>query len=887
MNIDLLLPIKPAQGGDFSHGLPMRESNIDSFAGILENILAARLFASGGKGGTISTDALTLHKNHRNLSKGLLSGNIPATSADISGVLRETMPENIAMLPGIKQKSPEGLQLGELAQGWGLAQNQETKLSQVYSKLRSVLAEMIQQTQIPSAEENIIRENGQLNEQLLGTSALQPEKVLANHQQFVDYQQPADSQYFASVQELTNVQQRTNTQHPIEPYQSVGSQQFTDVQQSINVQQSSDIQQPADARHFPSGQKPADVQQRTDTQQPNNDLPQPHEHRHFSTDPLNSVQETKQGPCGILKILETLEAMEGNSQTSTLSFQIGDFLGSLLTVIGEQPYISPEPIIGEPLPGITTISTLELPEDTTLQHLEKLPVLTTFLQQWDELGTEGQKLVSPLLHSIVAALDSKEGSIEGRISERIPTLSETYHSISKGFPSDNISTVAEANPVFSDGLPPEKAVTMPEIQLGSSDEPQSEAFPTIPEDHQGNLDGLPSKTVSTASNELPGEIQVPSVLKELPELGFSEETISESSLTLPGVRQDLSGGLQLEKSAQNQGTKLSQVYSKLRSVLTEMIQQTQIPSAEGNIIRENGQLNEQLLGTSASQPEKVPANHQQSADYQQPADVQQSIKVQYLSDIQQFADFRHFASVQGYADVQHFTGSKPPIELHQSVDFQQPTDDQHSTDFQKPINNSQKAFQCSSFGERIGSSGEPDLSGQQEGNFQLEQGHQGSVFPQQGNFEGIGIKAENNYARDILPKEVLGQIIERVNLLARPGVQELRLQLQPEILGEVLIKMRRIKGLLSAEIMTQNIAVKELLEGNLEPLRHRFQQLNLPVEEFNVFVGGEDNSGSAFNDENNKPRSSYLPFGGGNAQAEEERNYFPETRLKGKVDCLV
>lgn len=93
------------------------------------------------------------------------------------------------------------------------------------------------------------------------------------------------------------------------------------------------------------------------------------------------------------------------------------------------------------------------------------------------------------------------------------------------------------------------------------------------------------------------------------------------------------------------------------------------------------------------------------------------------------------------------------------------------------------------------------------------------------------------------PNEVMAQVMERVALLARPGVQELRLHLQPDYLGNILIRLRNIKGVLSAEVLTQHLAVKELLEGQLDKLRQRFQDMNLAVEEFRVLVGGGEREG--------------------------------------------
>jgi flagellar hook-length control protein FliK len=122
-------------------------------------------------------------------------------------------------------------------------------------------------------------------------------------------------------------------------------------------------------------------------------------------------------------------------------------------------------------------------------------------------------------------------------------------------------------------------------------------------------------------------------------------------------------------------------------------------------------------------------------------------------------------------------------------------------------------------------------------------------------------------------------------LLVRSGEQELRLKLQPEFLGEILIKMRRIKGLLSAEIVTQSLALKELLEGNLENLRQRFQELNLSLEDLNISLGGKNGGGSGSGA--NKSPHFALPFKARDGKAEEKNIYFSGIEPEGKVNCLV
>ena len=139
--------------------------------------------------------------------------------------------------------------------------------------------------------------------------------------------------------------------------------------------------------------------------------------------------------------------------------------------------------------------------------------------------------------------------------------------------------------------------------------------------------------------------------------------------------------------------------------------------------------------------------------------------------------------------------------------------------------------------------------------------------------------------------EVIPQIVEQAGHLAMSGAQELRLRLQPEFLGEVLIRVRRLQGVLSAEIITQHPAVRELLEGQLETLRQRFQEVNLPVEHLAVFVQAEgENSFASAGDAGARASPDAFKAGGTreNALVEENGDFSPGLWGAGRrVDCLV
>jgi hypothetical protein len=137
------------------------------------------------------------------------------------------------------------------------------------------------------------------------------------------------------------------------------------------------------------------------------------------------------------------------------------------------------------------------------------------------------------------------------------------------------------------------------------------------------------------------------------------------------------------------------------------------------------------------------------------------------------------------------------------------------------------------------------------------------------------------------PGELAAQVAEKMTLFTRPGEQELRMRLQPEFLGEILIKMKRIKGVLTAEIVTQNIAVKELLEGQMDALRQRFQQMEMHVEEFHVFLDSDKNGGgdrgTNENSAGGKP-GAFVPKGAYGREKDGDLNRYGEN---GRVNYLA
>jgi hypothetical protein len=92
------------------------------------------------------------------------------------------------------------------------------------------------------------------------------------------------------------------------------------------------------------------------------------------------------------------------------------------------------------------------------------------------------------------------------------------------------------------------------------------------------------------------------------------------------------------------------------------------------------------------------------------------------------------------------------------------------------------------------------------------------------------------------PESVLEQVLVKIQYFAQQGTEELQVKLHPETLGEMKVKVRSELGVLMAEITVSHAGVKELLDGQLDLLRQRFKQLNLPVDVISVLVeyGGQE-----------------------------------------------
>lgn len=87
------------------------------------------------------------------------------------------------------------------------------------------------------------------------------------------------------------------------------------------------------------------------------------------------------------------------------------------------------------------------------------------------------------------------------------------------------------------------------------------------------------------------------------------------------------------------------------------------------------------------------------------------------------------------------------------------------------------------------------------------------------------------------PKEVVNQIVEKVKIDLAGEKNEIRIQLKPEVLGEMLMNIEVAKNEVIAKVIVDNQRTKEIIEANLIQLREEIKDTGLEIKTFEVFVG--------------------------------------------------
>jgi flagellar hook-length control protein FliK len=104
----------------------------------------------------------------------------------------------------------------------------------------------------------------------------------------------------------------------------------------------------------------------------------------------------------------------------------------------------------------------------------------------------------------------------------------------------------------------------------------------------------------------------------------------------------------------------------------------------------------------------------------------------------------------------------------------------------------------------------------------------------------------------IEPKQLMQQIVQQADILLKSDLSEIKMQLKPDFLGKMLIKVTVEDGVVTAKFITENQHVKQMLEANLTSLRQSLEASGMKVEKAEVNVQLANDSGGNYNGSDNR-----------------------------------
>lgn len=106
--------------------------------------------------------------------------------------------------------------------------------------------------------------------------------------------------------------------------------------------------------------------------------------------------------------------------------------------------------------------------------------------------------------------------------------------------------------------------------------------------------------------------------------------------------------------------------------------------------------------------------------------------------------------------------------------------------------------------------------------------------------EGLEEVPQNKAPADA--KDLVDQLVKKMEVLQRQNLSEMKIQLKPEILGKMTIKIMVEEGVVTARFITDNHQVKQILEANMANLKQNLEASGLRVEKTEVNVALDNGS---------------------------------------------
>lgn len=114
-------------------------------------------------------------------------------------------------------------------------------------------------------------------------------------------------------------------------------------------------------------------------------------------------------------------------------------------------------------------------------------------------------------------------------------------------------------------------------------------------------------------------------------------------------------------------------------------------------------------------------------------------------------------------------------------------------------------------------------------------------------------KAKNAEGQIIVKSEFLNHVVERAKVILSPEKSEMVIDLKPDTLGKLSLKIVTERDVVMAKFTADNQQVKEILESNMEFLKDSLEKQGFNVQGFSVSVGKDSSSDNADRQNNVTP----------------------------------
>lgn len=108
--------------------------------------------------------------------------------------------------------------------------------------------------------------------------------------------------------------------------------------------------------------------------------------------------------------------------------------------------------------------------------------------------------------------------------------------------------------------------------------------------------------------------------------------------------------------------------------------------------------------------------------------------------------------------------------------------------------------------------------------------------------EAVRYQAVPPKSQPVNKSEIINQIVKKAEIILNELQSEMSMQLEPENLGKLTLKVAVEKGLITAKFVAESNEVKQVIESSFNELKDMLQEKGLLIQNLSVSVGQNDNN---------------------------------------------